>query len=517
MITKLKNDNLMKKEILAEVDIEKVVSKMSTALVIADVNGTILYLNEEAANYHVPGADALKTGESFFGAVPHEWQPLANDILNELVSSGRPNTIDASWHNSAGKKVVLEIKCNCIADRNGAASVVFIEGRDVSLRKIIEKKISAVAHDLSGLIENANAVIIGTDSGGYITDWNELTSKITGYSKADAFARKFQELLLDSPGRETFSDLMTGVLKGEPLTNYELDVRGQTGQKLVFLINVTPRRNAAGDVIGMLLIGHDHTELSEYRKFLEMKIAEGMEALKVSMKKEQELVEVKKKFVAIASHEFRSPLSAINFNVEFVIRNIDQGNTRDVTEKLQQIQFHVNHMSSLLEDLLTISKNDSGKIIANMQPVELLQFFSVIIEEVKNNNRHSHQVVIDFPKAEIKMSSDPKLLRNIFINLLTNAMKFSPDSEQIFLSVKYNDPLVTIEVRDAGIGISEKDRERIFEPFNRGSNAGEIKGTGLGLSIVKKAVETLGGNVTVESKVSEGTIFTVNLKALKTP
>jgi signal transduction histidine kinase len=134
------------------------------------------------------------------------------------------------------------------------------------------------------------------------------------------------------------------------------------------------------------------------------------------------------------------------------------------------------------------------------------------MEEVLDSTRHTHYIVHEFDPSEIQVEADEKLLRNIFVNLVSNAIKFSPNEKQIELFVKQHDKVVEITITDHGIGIEPKDLTRVFEPFNRGSNVQDIKGTGLGLSIVKKAVETMEGTLTIKSEPGIGTTITINLK-----
>jgi len=195
--------------------------------------------------------------------------------------------------------------------------------------------------------------------------------------------------------------------------------------------------------------------------------------------------------------------------VESLKENITAIDQAEARTRLSSIQSQVKHMSVLLEDVLTIGKNEAGKMQPNFTPVELKGFLQKVIEEVRSSTKNTHQIQFDFFAPSLEIKSDEKLLRNIFINLLNNAIKFSPGDNEIFLSVVTQSSWVEIKIIDRGIGIDEKDIEHIFEPFTRGKNVQQIKGTGLGLSIVKKAVESLGGKLYLKSILGEGTQFTI--------
>jgi signal transduction histidine kinase len=254
--------------------------------------------------------------------------------------------------------------------------------------------------------------------------------------------------------------------------------------------------------------------LSQYRRSLEQKVFERTAALEKALGKEKQLVEIKDRFLSIASHEFKSPLSSISNYTESILVNLDKPKLEDAIGGLKKIKEQVRHMSRLLEDVLTIGKNEVVTIQPTLHPVDLKVFLLNIVEEVSVSTTHSHEIQFDFLAPDVTIESDEMLLRNIFINLLTNAIKFSPGRSRVLLLVEALGDWLEIKVQDFGIGILEEDIDRIFTPFSRGRNVAEIDGTGLGLSIVKKAVDVLNGNLTVRSKTCEGTIFTIRFSSL---
>lgn len=492
-------------------DVTTILNNVTEVWIIVDTDGTVLFVNKHTEKFQRYIHPPICEGASIFDSIPPSWQDLSKNVLNNLISSTLPTTLEASYTDEAGKDVYFEIKCSSIRDSDGEVFQIFIEAVDVTPQKIFEKKITIVAREYQSLIENANAVIIGTDTHGYITEWNDAAAVVTGYSKNEAFIQKLADLLLYEESDRNFADAISEVLKGNVITNYEMIICAHDKRKLTLLINATPKKSAQNEVIGILLIGQDITELSAYRQSLEQQVLERTKALKTSLENEKELVEVKNRFVSMASHEFRSPISYIHRNIEAMKGNIEKLGSEEIERKLEKIQSQAAHLYSLLEDVLTIGKTGAGKIKANMGMVELKDFFHRIIDEVQSNTHNTHKIQLDFPAPSLPIKSDENLLRNIFVNLLTNAIKFSPGESVVLLSVAARDHRVEFRIKDNGIGIAEKDLERVFEPFHRGDNVKEIKGTGLGLPIVKKAVETLGGEVQVQSKVGEGSLFIIQL------
>lgn len=494
------------------VDVRKIFNSISEIWILTDIEGTVLLTSRHLGRFNHMIGFPIQEGSSIFDAIPDSWQTLARNVQATLLYSTAPSSLEAAYTDGEGKEIHVEVKCTGIRDDEEKVRQIFIEARDVTTQKIFEKKITIVAREYQSVIENANAVIIGMDARGYITEWNEMARQVTGYSKNESYLQKLADFLsLDS--QEKFSHAMHKVLSGDVITSYELITHSRDKRRLTLLINATPKRSATNEVIGILLIGQDITELSVYRQSLEQQVMERTRALKSALESEKQLVEVKDRFVSMASHEFRSPIGYIHRNIEAIKDQIEKLTPGEIRARLLKIQSQAEHLSSLLEDVLTMGKTGAPntKIKANRRPVELREFFMRIIDEVQTNTHNTHQIRLEFAARSQCIESDENLLRNIFVNLLTNAIKFSPGRDTVHLSVNRSDHTMECRVEDFGLGINEQDLPKIFEPFHRGNNVQKIKGTGLGLPIVKKAVETLGGGVEVQSTPGKGTIFIVKL------
>ena len=493
-------------------DVRKIFDSVSEIWLLVDKTGKVMLTSKHLAKFQSFMPEPISEGSCIFNSIPEKWRPMAKNVLEALQRSNVPSVLEASHTDRRGKETHYEIKCTGIRSESGQVDEIFVEARDVTPQKIFEKKITIVARDYQSVIENANAVIIGIDARGYITEWNEMAAAVAGYSKNESYIQMLVDFVAVD-AQEAFSEAMNNVLSGQVITNYEMALKAKDGRRLTLLINGTPRTSASGEVVGILLIGQDITELSAYRQSLEQKVRERTKALRMALENEKKLVEVKDRFVSMASHEFRSPISYIHRNLGAIRDHIDSLTAGEVRDRLTKIQSQAEHLTSLLEDVLTIGKTGATttRIHANLSPVELKDFLNRIIDEVQTNTHNTHRIQLDFPFPKLQLQSDEHLLRNVFVNLLTNAIKFSPGKDTVLLSVAKFDQQVVVKVRDHGLGIDEADLPRIFEPFHRGENVRNIKGTGLGLPIVKKAVETLGGDVAVETEAGKGTLITVTL------
>jgi PAS domain S-box-containing protein len=205
-----------------------------------------------------------------------------------------------------------------VKNEYGKVSQILVEGRDVTGEKIFANKIKRVTGDFTNLVENANALIIGTDSSGYITDWNARCTIVTGYDKQEMYARKFSEFLIDNHSIENFHSLFESLLKGKLLTNYELTIISKDGQKRILLVNGTPRKNVEGKIDGVMFVGQDVTELIAYRISLEERVVERTQELNMSN------LEIRKQKDEIEFEREKSDQLLLNILPEFVAKELKE-------------------------------------------------------------------------------------------------------------------------------------------------------------------------------------------------
>jgi len=261
----------------------------------------------------------------------------------------------------------------------------------------------------------------------------------------------------------------------------------------------TPIYNEYNQVIGTTGIARDITE----RKRVEQDIIN-------ALAKEKELNELKSRFVAMTSHEFRTPLATILSSAELLEHYSRKWSEEKKLNHIQRIQSSVKHMTELLNDVLLIGKADAGKLEFKPVEIDLAQFCFQLVEEIQITT-DTHTVVFHTQADSIPACMDEKILRHIFSNLLSNAIKYSPPGSHVYFELTCQEQTATFQIKDEGIGIPIEDQEKLFTSFHRASNVGTISGTGLGLAIVKKSVDVHGGSIAVASELNIGTTFTVTL------
>ncbi|MBX7210014.1 MAG: HAMP domain-containing histidine kinase [Verrucomicrobiaceae bacterium] len=230
-----------------------------------------------------------------------------------------------------------------------------------------------------------------------------------------------------------------------------------------------------------------------------------------ALAQERELGELKTRFVAMVSHEFRTPLGVIMSSVELLQHYSDRLPEDEKRQQLAAIQSSTRHMGGLMEQVLVLGRVEAGKLACHQQPLDVAAFVARIVDEMQSISGHKCPVETTIEGSLDGAAGDEALLRHIFGNLIANAVKYSPAKSIVIFRIRRAGADAVFEVIDHGIGIPEEDRERLFEAFHRGSNVGDAPGTGLGLVIVRRCVDLHGGSIELSSETGAGTAFTVRL------
>jgi two-component system sensor histidine kinase/response regulator len=232
--------------------------------------------------------------------------------------------------------------------------------------------------------------------------------------------------------------------------------------------------------------------------------------LRESLLQEQENREFKQRIITTISHEYRTPLSIIMTSAGLLENYCDRENPKQ-QKHIQRIQQMVQHMSSLVNDVVLVNELEQEEIILQPVTLNLLEFCQTLISELKVARQVKHQINFSNQGNEFNGEWDQRILRQILSHLLSNAIKFSPPESQIDFKLVQAQDEIEFHIQDQGIGILKENRDKIFDLFYRGDNVGTIQGEGLGLSIVKKCVNLYGGNILLETEINKGTIFIVKL------
>ncbi|MCL6433168.1 MAG: sensor histidine kinase [Leptolyngbyaceae cyanobacterium HOT.MB2.61] len=252
----------------------------------------------------------------------------------------------------------------------------------------------------------------------------------------------------------------------------------------------------------------------------EQQIREGKQAedeIRRALEEEKELSELKSRFVSIASHEFRTPLTAIRTATEILEQYGDVASEEKKREYFRRIRTAIQNINQLMEDVLTIGKAEAGKLEFNPIRLNLEEFCQEILDEIKLGVGSNHTITFTCEGNCQHACLDAKLLRSILTNLLSNAIKYSPQGSIVRFALFCSQKNVYFEIQDQGIGIPPDDQPKLFELFHRARNADTVRGTGLGLAIVKQCVELHQGQITFTSQENIGTTFRVEFPLYREP
>ena len=273
---------------------------------------------------------------------------------------------------------------------------------------------------------------------------------------------------------------------------------------------VSDRTEKLSEVVNRLLTTNNElTQEIALRKKVELALKKSEDELRKSLDKEKELSVLKSRFVTMASHEFRTPLSTILSSTNLISKYASLGNEEKLENHVAKIKQTINHLTAILNDFLSLGKWEEGKVTVSLSEFSWSDFLRDLKENLKGILKTGQEIVLVFSEENIK--TDRNLLKNALINLISNASKYSaPNKKIIVKSYREGDSFI-IEVKDEGQGIPASDQHNIFERFYRASNATNIEGTGIGLNLVKSYISELQGEVSFISEEGQGSTFFVKL------
>lgn len=426
--------------------------------------------------------------------------------------------------------------------------LAFTMGLVLYLKKIQQNFDYEKTH-LTSLFENATEGILLTNREGQIILVNPAAERIFGYKASELTGHSIDFLLPNRfrghhpQLREQFHHQPTNRRMGtgrdlyaqrKDGSEFPVEVslsyynRDQQAFVIAFIVDITERKRAEQE------LQEQQQELKKVSERirrlnveLEFKVEErtsglqdALHQLEISqaemkqlLDRERELGEIKSRFVSMASHEFRTPLSTILSSATLASKYPKESQQENREKHLSRIRDSVEHLNGLLEDFLAIGKLEEGKLTVEVSAFDLNDFVHELVEEMNLQLQAGQRIQVKLEGAR-SFSTDKRLLKNALLNLLSNAIKFSPIDQVIELTLQDNDGGKMIFVRDQGMGIPAEDQAHLFTNFFRATNATQIQGTGLGLALVKRYADLMGGTVGLQSELGKGTTITLKLPRL---
>lgn len=474
--------------------LEQILWQTPDIVAICDLDGQLHYLNQ-AGRTMFRINERLPVGEvSVFQAYAPYYQRLIRDEILPYVLKNGIWRGEMQLQTADGK--TIPVSQVVLANLEAGQEVQYFASiaRDISDYKRIEQELRDSREEYRTLAEAAHDYIFVVDANGMMVYANRYAcealgldvERVAGMSAARFFPESYSSELLQmiAEVREIDSPVYTeGSFK--------------LGEREYWLGTwLVPVYDSIGKLSNILGISRDITEQRKTD-----------EALKRAFENERQVNQMQSRFFAMTSHQFRTPLNTILLSIELLTK---YGNRWDDVQRMEHFQLMedaARRLSSMLANILMISRVDSGIYQAQHKEFDLVAFCADIVKELSTNDRGEHPLEYVHSTDRILVNTDPELVRYILDNLISNALKYSPKGQPVMVKLGRNHAQVLVEVSDQGIGIPEKDQKRMFQPFQRASNTEAYPGTGLGLTIVKKSIELLNGHVFMKSKEGQGTTF----------
>jgi two-component system sensor kinase FixL len=385
---------------------------------------------------------------------------------------------------------------------------------------------------LNAIIQNAIDGIITIDERGLIETINPAACKLFDYSPQEVIGKNVS-FLMPPPDHDQHDEYIRRYqhTRVPHIIGIGREVMGlrKDGSVFPFRLGVSEVKYS-GRIIYTGFI-HDlskqkqaEDQLKEYASHLEEIVDERTLSLKktvqalqrakeevsTSLEKEKELNQLKSRFVSMASHEFRTPLSAIQLSASLIDKYAKPFKNEHISKHVAKIKNSVGNLTAILNDFLSLEKLEAGKIEPTFIPFDLVKFSEEITEEMQLVAKQNQKIIYQHTGKINTISLDQNLLKNCIINLMTNAIKYSGENTFIEFNTETTENTCVITIQDNGIGIPDADQKHLFEPFFRAHNTGNIAGTGLGLNIVARYTHLMKGKIDFKSVVNQGTLFTIS-------
>jgi PAS domain S-box-containing protein len=343
---------------------------------------------------------------------------------------------------------------------------------------------------LAAIVDSTDDAVIGKTLDGTIISWNKGAQRIYGYTPDEVVGRPIS-ILIPAERADELPSILSRLARGERIDHYLTKRVRKDGKVIDISVTISPVQDATGKIVGASAIARDVTAQQDQAK---------------------EALRIREEFISVAAHELRTPLTTMFARLQLVERRLARGDLdpaialRDVTLVRQA----ADRLKALIDRLLDISRIRSGQLQIERSSIDIASMTESAALMISETSARQITVLAPDPLESYRMDVDGMRIEEVIVNLLDNAVKYSPKDTPVEVELRSAPDAIRIAVRDRGPGIGVADRTRIFEPFHRSSPTG-VPGVGLGLHIAKQIVELHGGTVSVETPADGGSRFVVTI------
>ena len=427
-------------------------------------------------------------GKSVISLLPPEMKEEMPALLTRVKAGEVIADYDSVWLRKDGSKIDVALSISPIKKEDGTVIGASVVERDITERKKAEE----ILRQIQLIVEDSHDAIIGETLDGIITSWNGGAAKMFGYP-AEEVVGKSVVFLLPPEIKDEMPTLLNEVREGKVIADYDSVRLCKDGSRIDVALSISPIKKEDGTITGASIVERDIST----RKKGDIQI--------------KELNEVRSKFITIISHQLRTPLTAVNWNLEAILDG-DFGELEDTMRKFLQITYKSStEITSRIDDLLTAMDIEEGRVVFRKEEVALDSITAAIMNEaikkceIKGISCKYHAPEKDLPAIE----GDGEKIRTAINKLVENAITYTKDNGKIDIKLEVHGDKARFEIKDDGIGIPEPEQHRLFTRFFRASNASVMQpdSFGLGLFIAKSFINQHGGNIGFKSEEGEGSVF----------
>ena len=429
-----------------------------------------------------------------------EYKVAVAEVLDNALQGRETANFEFPLFTKKGGRVDVLLNATTRRDANGEITGVVGVGQDITDRKKAEAESAAVAKEMRTLIDSANAPIFGIDINGCVNEWNKKSAELVGYTTEEVMGRDLVQEFISPEYRNAVKEVLDNALKGFITSSFEFPLFSKLGIPIELLLNANPRRNAKGDIVGVVGVGQDMTEK---RKAMETE---------VDLSKAKAANDAKSQFLANMSHEMRTPLNGIIGVNQLLLETPLDNEQRELADL---IKTSADSLLSVINDILDLTRVESGKLELEYFDFDVRNTVEDALDSVimKASSKGIEVICAIDTNCPPKVRGDGDRLKQVVLNLLSNAIKFTKSGEvEVRIELESETEkhhVLKFSVRDTGIGIPQEAQSKLFSRFSQvdSSTTRNYGGTGLGLAISKQLVELMSGSMGVKSTPGKGSTF----------
>ncbi len=481
--------------------LNQVIWETTDVVAIYDASGKTKFLNKAGRELFGLGENDTVEHLNMYHGYGEEARKLVRKEIQPYVERHGVWRGEVAYEMEDGRTVPLSQVLLCEREEDGSILYYATISRDISDFKLVENMLRESRERYRTLAEAAHDLIFVVSKDGKMEYANGYACKalridpqlVEGMTAEDFFPPDFAVTHL-----QMFYEVHE--IDQPVYTEGPFERDGEQFWLGTWLVPIHDEQQGLSSILG---ISRDITEQKKTD-----------EALQRALQNERSLSEMRTNFFSMTSHQFKTPLTTILLSAEMLQKYNAKLDDKQRGEHLGRIQEAANRLNAMLEDILVIGRVESGRYVCAPKAFDLITLCQQSVHEMAINDRASHKIDFSHDGIEqLTIYQDQEVVHRVIDNLLSNAIKYSPANTQVTMRVKLEDQNILMEVADQGIGIPDRDMKFLFQPFQRGSNAGDIPGTGIGLTIIQKSVDLMHGTVALKSTEGQGTTFMVRFPA----